>query len=157
MNELQSLKMVLNFVWPYLKRVERELDVARVESGATLVLAHDGREVLERRLGDNLVRLLLQYLLNYLLFGLKSVLNQCNVRDRYHVGLVVRTYTRIYLLRKGLEWLNYSSYRLKFPHPLNREFGMPTHQFTTCLSIRIAGLARHANGDSNTFSLPWRC
>ena len=68
----RGLKVTLNLVCPSLQRVERELDVARVERGAPLVLAHDGREVLEGRLGDDLVRLLLQYFLDYLLFGLKK-------------------------------------------------------------------------------------
>ena len=64
--------MTLNLVCPSLQRVERELDVARVERGAPLVLAHDGREVFEGRLGHHLVRLLLQNLLNNLLLGLKK-------------------------------------------------------------------------------------
>ena len=58
---------------PCLKRVEGELDVARVERGAPLVLAHDGRKVLEGRLAQDLVGLLLQDLLDYLLLGLKKM------------------------------------------------------------------------------------
>ena len=57
---------------PCLQRVEGELDVARVERGAPLVLAHHGRKVLEGRLPQDLVRLLLQDLLDDLLLCLKN-------------------------------------------------------------------------------------
>ena len=85
--------MTLNLVCPSLQRVERELDVARVERGAPLVLAHDGREVLEGRLGDDLVRLLLQYFLDYLLFGLKKsfIINAAQI-----VSLVLLFWLRTY-------------------------------------------------------------
>ena len=84
--------MTLNLVCPSLQRVERELDVARVERGAPLVLAHDGRKVLEGRLAQDLVRLLLQDLLDYLLLGLKR---KCNIdaSERISLHVVLRLVT----------------------------------------------------------------
>ena len=77
---------------PCLKRVEGELDVARVERGAPLVLAHHGRKILEGRLPQDLVRLLLQDLLDDLLLCLKR---KCNIDapERVLLQFVLRLVT----------------------------------------------------------------